>query len=114
MSFTSMLSNSCFLPLIQFWYTVVFLSKGCPDVIKKLARLPFFNEPILLDCPSIFAGIIVSASSALSLSNPYCIALIKFVFNKAGDFKPFVVIENSILWSARTFRLIGFWFHLLH
>jgi hypothetical protein len=67
------LSQTCCLE--PSFVSIVLSLKISPDAIK-LAKLPVFKLPISLLFPKIAAGIVVNASSAFVLSNPYLMALV--------------------------------------
>ena len=73
----------------------------------KLAKLPVFKLPISLLFPKIAAGMVVKASSAFVLSNPYLIAFKRLGLKSSNFFNLSVVKANTTPLSAKTLRFVG-------
>ena len=69
-----------------------------------------FNVPISELFPNNFAGIVVKASNALFLSNPYLIAFIKLPLKSLADFKSAVVKANVTPFLLSITGFVGDWF----
>ena len=103
----------CLWPFTQFSFNSVLSSKIGPDVIKKFARKPLSNFPILSLKFKDFAGIIVNPSIAAFSDSPFLIALLilfrkSFLFLRSDD-----VIEKLIPFFSKTPKFVGAWFQYL-
>ena len=109
----SLLLTICLWPFTQFSFISVLSSKIGPEVIKKFAKKPLSNSPILSFKFKDFAGIIVNASRATFSDSPFLMAFLmffkkSFLFLRSDD-----VIEKLIPFFSNTPKFIGAWFQYL-
>ena len=82
-------------------------SNTSPEVIMKFAQAPVLRTPSCPLFPIIVAGIVVSASNALSLDRPYLIAFIKWSLKSFGDLCENVVSANVTPASCNALGFVG-------